>query len=99
MLAHHTSSGCPLRAGDLLGSGTISGPSPDSLACLLEITERGAKRLTFEKGEGEGQGQGTVERTWLEDGDEVGMKAMAIGKNGQGNVGFGSCTGKILPAK
>lgn len=90
MLAHHTSSGCPVVAGDLLGSGTISGPLPDSLACLLEICERGSKPLELEGGQ---------KRIWLQDGDEVVMKAIAQGRDGKGSVGFGECTGAILPAK
>lgn len=89
MLAHSTSSGCPLQAGDMMGSGTISGPEPGSLACLLEICERGSKPLQLEG----------AQRTWLEDGDEVVMKAIAPGRDGRGSVGFGECTGKILPAK
>jgi fumarylacetoacetase len=81
-----------MRAGDMLGSGTISGPEPTSLACLLEITERGTKPLTTAEGK---------EMIWLSDGDEVLMTAVAsrVGEEGEpANVGFGVCTGKILPA-
>ena len=60
MLANHTSNGCNLEVGDLLGSGTVSGPVPDSRACLAELTERGTKPLQLPTGE---------TRAWLEDGD------------------------------
>lgn len=86
-LAHHTSSGCPMRVGDLLGSGTISGPERDQTGALLEMTE-GGKTPVMVNGE---------ERRFLEDGDEVGLFAHA---EGQGyRIGFGPCTGRILPAK
>ncbi|GHJ83663.1 hypothetical protein NliqN6_0065 [Naganishia liquefaciens] len=92
MLAHHTVSGCPMQAGDMLGSGTISGPEPNSLACLLEITERGSKPFKTSGGQ---------ERVWLQDGDRVDMTAVAKrtvdGENA--NVGFGNCSGVIKPAK
>lgn len=86
-LAHHTSSGCPIRVGDLLGSGTISGPERDQTGALLEMTGGGKTPVTV-NGE---------ERRFLEDGDEVGLFAHA---EGQGyRIGFGPCTGRILPAK
>ncbi|RNF33122.1 fumarylacetoacetase [Paracoccus methylarcula] len=86
-LAHHTSSGCPMRVGDLLGSGTISGPERDQTGALLEMTGGGKTPVTV-NGE---------ERRFLEDGDEVGLFAHA---EGQGyRIGFGPCTGRILPAK
>ncbi|KAL2932297.1 Fumarylacetoacetase [Bienertia sinuspersici] len=85
-LAHHTINGCNLRPGDLLGTGTISGPEPDSLGCLLEQTWNGQKPLSL---------NGTS-RTFLEDGDEVTFTGVCKG-NGY-NVGFGTCSGKILPS-
>ncbi|KAH9613669.1 hypothetical protein KSS87_005169 [Heliosperma pusillum] len=85
-LAHHTVNGCNLRPGDLLGTGTISGPDPDSVGCLLERTWNGQKPLSL---------NGTS-RTFLEDGDEVLFTGICKG-NGY-NVGFGTCTGKILPS-
>lgn len=92
MLAHHTITGCPMQAGDMLGSGTISGPEPNSLACLLEITERGSKPFKTTGGQ---------DRVWLQDGDRVDMTAAAKrtvdGENA--NVGFGICSGVIKPAK
>lgn len=85
-LAHHTINGCNLRPGDLLGTGTISGPDPESLGCLLELTWNAQKAITLDG----------IERKFLEDGDEVIFTGCCKGKDY--NVGFGSCTGKILPA-
>lgn len=85
-LAHHTINGCNLRPGDLLGTGTISGPEPDSLGCLLELTWNGQKPLSL---------KGTA-RKFLEDGDEVIISGCCKG-NGY-NVGFGTCSGKIVPS-
>jgi fumarylacetoacetase len=86
-LAHHSSSGCPMRVGDLLGSGTISGPSPDQVGALLEMTEGGKTPVTV-------AGQA---RTFIEDGDEVTLFATAKGDGYQ--IGFGPCTGTVLPAQ
>ena len=84
-LAHHTSNGCNLRPGDLLASGTISGPTPDSFGSLLELTWQGSKPLTID-------GQA---RTFLQDGDRVTMTGWC---QGQGyRVGFGEVTGRIRP--
>ncbi|GKV14961.1 hypothetical protein SLEP1_g25759 [Rubroshorea leprosula] len=85
-LAQHTINGCNLRPGDLLGTGTISGPEQDSLGCLLELTWNGQKPLSL---------NGTT-RSFLEDGDEVTFIGCCKGDGY--NVGFGTCTGKILPA-
>jgi fumarylacetoacetase len=81
-----------MNAGDMLGSGTISGPDPDSLACMLEITERGSKPLTT--------GGGNT-RVWIEDGDVVDMYARIerTGDDGEvANVGFGVCSGAVRAA-
>jgi len=86
-LAHHTSSGCPMRVGDLLGSGTISGPSPDQTGALLEMTEGGKKPVTV-NGEA---------RTFIQDGDEVALFAEAHGDGYR--IGFGPCTGTVTPAQ
>lgn len=86
-LAHHTSTGCNMRAGDMCGSGTISGPTADSLGSLIEITWRGTKPLSLPSGE---------TRKFLQDHDEVIISGYCQG-NGY-RVGFGQCTGKILPA-
>lgn len=85
-LAHHTINGCNLRPGDLLGTGTLSGPEPDSLGCLLELTWNGKNSLSLNG----------LPRTFLEDGDEVVMTGFCKGDGYK--VGFGTCSGKILPA-
>ncbi|XP_077217209.1 fumarylacetoacetase [Tasmannia lanceolata] len=85
-LAHHTINGCNLRPGDLFGTGTISGPDPESFGCLLELTWNGQKPLSV---------NGSV-RKFLEDGDEVLFTGCCKGKGY--NVGFGTCSGKIVPA-
>lgn len=86
-LAHHTSSGCPMRVGDLLGSGTISGPAPDQTGALLEMTGGGKHPVTV-------NGQ---PRTFIEDGDEIALFAEARGDGYL--IGFGPCTGTVLPAR
>ena len=87
MLAHHTITGCPMRVGDLLGSGTISGEVEGSEGCLLEQTKGGKVAVNVGKGE---------ERLWLEDGDCVVFRGFA-GAEGE-RVGFGECRGVVLPA-
>jgi fumarylacetoacetase len=86
-LAHHTVSGCNTRVGDLMGSGTISGPTEDSFGSLLELTWNGKKPLELKEG-------GT--RTFIEDGDELTLAGWCQGDGYR--VGFGSCAGEILPA-
>jgi fumarylacetoacetase len=86
-LAHHTVNGCNLRPGDLLASGTVSGPTPDSLGCLLELAWRGARPLTLPGGE---------QRVFLQDGDRVTFTGWCQGPGYR--VGFGTVTGKVLPA-
>lgn len=89
MIAHHTITGCNLGVGDLLGSGTISGPEKGTQGSLLEATEGGKKPLQL---------PGSSEtRTFLEDGDEVTIVGWA-GDEESGYVGFGECRGTILPA-
>jgi fumarylacetoacetase len=88
MIAHHTSNGCNLRPGDLFGSGTVSGPSEHERGCLLELTSRGAHPLLLPDGE---------RRTFLEDGDEVTLHAFCE-RDGFRRIGFGTCTGRIVPA-
>ncbi|MFJ5383867.1 fumarylacetoacetase, partial [Cupriavidus sp. CER94] len=87
-LAHHTVSGCNVRVGDLMGSGTISGTTPDSYGSLLETTRNGAERVTLADG---------VTRGFLEDGDTVTMTGWCQGDGYR--VGFGEVTGTILPAR
>ncbi|CUI00349.1 fumarylacetoacetase [Leisingera aquaemixtae] len=86
-LAHHTTSGCPMNAGDLLGSGTISGPTKESRGSLLELSWGGKEPLTLETGE---------ERSFIADGDTLTLKGAAKGDGY--TIGFGDCTGKVLPA-
>lgn len=86
-LAHHTSGGCNTRVGDLMGSGTISGPTPDSFGSLLELTWNGKTPLSV-------AGGGT--RTFLEDGDEVAITGWCQGEGYR--IGFGEVSGTILPA-
>ncbi|XP_044294745.1 fumarylacetoacetase [Varanus komodoensis] len=87
-LAHHTINGCNLRPGDLLASGTISGPDPESFGSMLELSWKGTKAIDL------GNGQS---RKFLQDGDEVIITGYCQG-NGY-RVGFGKCSGKILPAR
>jgi fumarylacetoacetase len=86
-LAHHTVNGCNLQPGDLLASGTISGPTEESRGCMLELTWRGANPLTLPNGE---------TRKWLEDGDGLTITGWAQGDGYR--VGFGEVTGRVLPA-
>lgn len=88
LIAHHTSNGCPLRPGDLLGSGTVSGPEKDSRGCLLELTWRGTEPVRLPSGE---------ERRFLEDGDEVILRG-SCERDGFARIGFGECAGVVLPA-
>jgi fumarylacetoacetase len=81
LLTHHASNGCNLRAGDLLGSGTISSPTPDGLGSLLELTQNGLQPLTLANGE---------QRTFLADGDEVILRSRAH-REGFVPIGFGGC--------
>lgn len=87
MLAHHASNGCNLRTGDLIASGTVSGPSEDSRGCMLELTWRGQNPVRLPTGE---------ERRFLQDGDEVIMRGYCE-KEGHPRIGFGECRGTILP--
>jgi fumarylacetoacetase len=86
-LAHHTVGGCNTRVGDLMGSGTISGPTPDSYGSLLEITKNGKQPLTLETGE---------QRSFLEDGDEMTLRGWCQGDGYR--IGFGACSGVVTPA-
>jgi fumarylacetoacetase len=89
MLAHHTSNGCDLRPGDLLASGTISGPDPGARGCLLEITRGGAEPVLLPDG---------TQRTFLEDGDEVSLRAFCECP-GTVRIGFGECKGTVIAAR
>ena len=87
-LAHHTSSGCPMRVGDLLGSGTISGPTKDSRGSLLELSWGGKEPIKLDTGE---------TRSFIEDGDTLTLRGAALGDGYR--VGFGACVGQLLPAR
>jgi fumarylacetoacetase len=88
-LVHHAVTGCSMKAGDLLGSGTISGPAPDSYGSMLELSWKGTKEVLL--------GESGQFRKYVQDGDTVVMKGWAQ-KDGYGRVGFGPCNGKVLPA-
>jgi fumarylacetoacetase len=88
MVAHHTSNGCPIRPGDLIGSGTISGPEKENRGCLLELTWRGTEPVRLPNGE---------QRTFLEDGDEVTLTGYCA-REGFARIGLGSCRGVIAAA-
>jgi fumarylacetoacetase len=89
LVAHHTSNGCNLRPGDLFGSGTISTPTPDGYGSLLEITEGGTRPIQL--------GSGNT-RTFLEDGDEVIIRARAR-RDGFATIGLGEVRGRIQPPR
>ena len=86
-LAHHSTSGCPMNVGDLLGSGTISGPERENRGSLLELSWGGKEPLTLETGE---------TRSFIEDGDTLTLRGHAQGDGYR--IGFGSCTGTVSPA-
>ncbi|KPA23299.1 Fumarylacetoacetate (FAA) hydrolase family protein [Shimia sp. SK013] len=86
-LAHHSTSGCPMNVGDLLGSGTISGPTKPERGSLLELSWGGKEPLTLDTGE---------TRTFIEDGDTLTLDG---GAKGDGyTIGFGTCTGTVVAA-
>jgi fumarylacetoacetase len=87
-LTHHASSGCAMRTGDLLGSGTISGPTPDSCGSMLEMTWNGRDPITLADGS---------ERTFIEDNDTLILSGYSQAATYR--VGFGQAVGKILPSK
>ncbi len=88
MVAHHTSNGCPLRPGDLLASGTVSGPEKINRGCLLELTENGSEPLRLSSGE---------QRAFLEDGDQVIVTGFCL-REGYRRIGLGECVGEIISA-
>jgi len=85
-LAHHTTSGCAMNVGDLLGSGTISGPTKDSRGSLMELSWGGKEPIAIAGGV----------RTFIEDNDTLTLRGAALG-NGY-RIGFGECVGKVIPA-
>jgi fumarylacetoacetase len=86
LVAHHTCNGCNLAAGDLFGSGTISGPTPEGYGSLSELSNDGTRSNTLSSGE---------TRTFLENGDEVIFRARAS-RDGYATIGFGECRGRVV---
>lgn len=86
-LAHHTINGCNIRSGDMMGSGTISGPTPDSFGSMLELSWAGSKSITLDDGS---------TRKFIQDGDTVIMKGWC--QNNNVRIGFGEVSNQILPA-
>lgn len=89
MVAHHSVGGCKLQSGDLFGSGTLSGPEPQAFGSLLESTFGGKQPISLPNGE---------QRTFLEDGDEVILRARCQ-REGYPSIGFGECRGVLLAAR
>jgi len=89
MVAHHTVNGCNLQAGDLFGTGTLSGPQADQAGSLLELSQGGKKPIVLANGE---------TRTFLEDGDCIVFRGYCK-RNGARRIGFGECRGTVLPAR
>ncbi|GGZ58680.1 fumarylacetoacetase [Paraglaciecola chathamensis] len=89
LVTHHSVNGCPMTPGDLLGSGTQSGPQADEAGSLLELTHGGKQSLTLENGES---------RKFLEDGDSIIMRAHCS-RDGAVTIGFGEVIGTLLPAR
>ncbi len=89
MVTHHTINGCNLQAGDLLGTGTLSGPTIDQAGALIELTVGGKQPLTLPNGQ---------RRSFLEDGDSVVINGWCE-RPGAARIGFGACRGTVLPAR
>ena len=85
-LCHHTTSGCPMNVGDLLGSGTISGPLRENRGSMLELSWGGKEPIEITGGM----------RTFIEDGDTISLRGAAVGDGFR--IGFGDCTGRLTPA-
>ncbi|HSW08936.1 fumarylacetoacetate hydrolase family protein, partial [Aquabacterium sp.] len=88
LVAHHTINGCNLQSGDLLGTGTLSGPLPQQAGSLLELTQGGKQPITLPNGQ---------TRTFLEDGDSVILRAFCE-RPGARRIGFGECAGTVVAA-
>jgi fumarylacetoacetase len=89
LVAHHTSAGCPLVPGDILGTGTISGPTPEEAGTMLELSQAAQNPIILASGN---------TRTFLEDGDSVSLSG-ACSRPGFASIGFGEASGRILPAQ
>jgi fumarylacetoacetase len=88
MVTHHTVNGCNLQPGDLLGTGTLSGPTLEEAGALIELTQGGRNPVRLPNGE---------QRVYLEDGDSVELRGWCEGR-GAARIGFGKCIGTVLPA-
>jgi fumarylacetoacetase len=88
MVAHHTSNGCNLNVGDLIGTGTQSGPEDGEQGCLIELTQDGKRPLQLTD---------KLSRTYLQDGDSLQLRAWCESSTHR-KIGFGSCAGQIQPA-
>jgi fumarylacetoacetase len=86
LLTHHASNGCNLQSGDLLASGTVSGPEDHARGCLLEITRRGHEPIALPTGE---------QRSFLEDGDEITLRGYCE-REGFASIGLGECFGTVM---
>jgi len=89
LVAHHTVNGCNLAAGDLFGTGTLSGPEPEQAGSLLELSAGGKQPITLGNGE---------RRTFLEDGDAIVFRGWCA-RDGAARIGFGEVKGSVLPAR
>ena len=89
LVTHHTVNGCNLQPGDLLGTGTLSGPRPEEAGSLLELSDGGKRPVELPWGE---------QRTFLQDGDEIVIRAECV-KPDYPRIGFGACVGRVLPAR
>ena len=88
IVAHHSSNGCNLQPGDLIGTGTLSTDSDEGLGSLLEISRGGKQPIELVSGE---------KRSFLEDGDELTLRAWCE-RNGAVRIGLGECSGRVVPA-
>jgi fumarylacetoacetase len=88
LVTHHTVNGCNLQPGDLLGTGTQSGPTPEEAGSLLELSDAGKRPVALPDGE---------TRTFLEDGDTLILRGWCE-RPGCARIGFGECRGTVLPA-
>lgn len=96
MIAHHTRGGCPLRPGDILATGTMSGPTRPEEGCFLELSRYGTdpyEMLAIEE-----PSKDRIHRTFLEDGDVIEFTAQVRASGESHNIGFGVCRGRVLPS-
>lgn len=92
MVAHHASAGTPLRPGDLIATGTLSGPEQAEAASFFELSYNGEKPF---KMTADTPGKGTISRGYMEDGDTIEFSASLPSPDGVGRIGFGTCRGTV----